>query len=838
MNWRAPLFYFGRLAVAAFYVISAIYCLLAYIPFTYQQVHVGGLLPWLTTFVKIHPYLNVVALALLVATMWPDVRNPRAKIPTIALLAAAGAGAVGLFVHPVLANLKNDGTSLGWCVVMLLPLVWMGVCDWAAYGRELQWGERLLAEEERLFRAAWPAGVFCGLLYAAILFVHTRLAHGTPMPARQWMWSLLWSLASQLVVFLGIFVALSFGVALAGVLKRWRFAEMFVVAAIAVAIVWMIFRVLVFAPLSFRGWTAAGMALAFGLAMVAFFTGTHAALSRRSALQPNSGLELLLWPLYFLRGWKPLARIAFFVGLSLLGYWLATSAIAFDWEYLLQHLVAVALWVASFAAFYMLAALRPPGLRLPLLYGIVVIALVGYACLQIAQPRRQEQAGTTSEAAALVDEYANYDVSFRLADEMLSGSGQGNTSDSETASFYTFLAANTDVARSKQIAPVDIQLVKSFDHAADPHPNIFVFVIDSLRRDYLGAYNPDVTFTPSFDAFARDSVVMQNAFTHYGGTGLSEPSIWVGGMMLHKQYIMPFAPMNTLKKLVDAENYNALISKDTILQTVLGPSPELGELDADIGTMNYDLCRSLTELSGKLPAAGSKPLFVYTQPQNIHISVIDREGRSVPAGETYPAGFNPPYASRVAHMDACFGQFITQLKKAGQYDNSIIIVTADHGDSLGERGRWGHAYTLFPEIVRVPLLIHLPASMKSSFVTDPQRIAFLTDITPTLYYLLGEKPLNDPLFGRPLFTATPEEQNAYARDAYLVVSSYAPVYGVVDRQGKTLYIVDGVNYRDYYYDMDASGHATSKPISDDVRRAYQARIRQLVSQVGRFYHFQ
>jgi hypothetical protein len=837
VSWKPPLFFFARMAVAAFYVVSAIYCLLAYIPFTYQQVHVGGLLPWLTAFVRIHPYLNVAALALLVPTVWAELRDTRAKIPTIGLLAASAAGMVALFIHPVLANLTNDASSLGWCVVMLLPLVWVGVCDWLANGAGLQWRERQVGEEERLFRAAWPSALFCGLLYAAILYVHTRVTHGVPLAGRQWAWALLWSLASQVLVFCGIFVLLSLGVALAGMSRHWRSVEMAMVAAIAVGIVWLIFRVLVFTPLSFRGWAAGGIAFALGFAMVVFFTGTHVALCRRAPAGADSGLELLLWPLHFLRGWKLVPRLAFFAGLALITYWLATAAIAFDWEYLLQQLVAVALWVAAFGAFYMLAAVRPGKLRLPLVYGAALIVVVGYAGLQLAQPRRQEQPGRGAEVASLVDEYANYDVSFRLADQLLSGAGEANSSDKETAAFYSFLAANTDVARSRQIDPVDIKLVEKFGPPSADRPNIFVFVIDSLRRDYLGAYNPGVTFTPNFDAFAHNSAVMENAFTHYGGTGLSEPSIWVGGMMLHKQYITPFTPMNTLKKLVDAEDYDAYVSKDTILQTVLGPSEEIHELDANIGSMSYDFCRTLSEVEAKLPGRSSagRPMFVYTQPQNIHVSVIDREGRSVPPGENYPTGFNPPYASRVAHLDGCFGGFVAALKKAGMYDNSIIVVTADHGDSLGERGRWGHAYTLFPEIVRIPLLIHLPEAVKSKYAYNPKSVAFLTDITPSLYYLLGEKPANDPMLGRPLFTTDASEQDAYARDSYLVVSSYAPVYGVLDSNGRMLYIADGVNYRDYYYDLSEDSKGASKPISDDLRRSNEARIRKLVLQIAKFY---
>ena len=62
-------------------------------------------------------------------------------------------------------------------------------------------------------------------------------------------------------------------------------------------------------------------------------------------------------------------------------------------------------------------------------------------------------------------------------------------------------------------------------------------MIDSLRRDYLSPYNPAVTFTPAIDALARDSLVYRNAFTQYGATGLSVPSLWVGGQILHKQYV-------------------------------------------------------------------------------------------------------------------------------------------------------------------------------------------------------------------------------------------------------------------------------------------------------------
>ena len=103
-------------------------------------------------------------------------------------------------------------------------------------------------------------------------------------------------------------------------------------------------------------------------------------------------------------------------------------------------------------------------------------------------------------------------------------------------------------------------------------PHIFVFVVDSLRRDYVSPYNRQVTFTPALERFAAESTVFERAFTRYGATGLSVPSLWVGGLVLHKQYVTPFAPMNTLARLLEHEQYAQWISMDNILDVILPPS--------------------------------------------------------------------------------------------------------------------------------------------------------------------------------------------------------------------------------------------------------------------------
>ena len=155
---------------------------------------------------------------------------------------------------------------------------------------------------------------------------------------------------------------------------------------------------------------------------------------------------------------------------------------------------------------------------------------------------------------------------------------------------------------------------------------------------------------------------------------------------------------------------------------------------------------------------------------------------------------------------------------------------------MGEGGRWGHAYTIFPEIVRIPLIVHLPAWLRGNVKSDPKMIAFLTDLTPTLYYLLGQKPIvNNELLGRPLFTVSLEEQKPYLRDSYLVVSSYAPVYGLLSENGRLLYIADGVNYRDYAYELSPDGSSSETSLSGEQRAEWQKDIQQQVKAISRFY---
>ena len=791
-------FLLARCSFLVFFVFTSLYCLLAYVPFTYQQFLKPGVLNSLVVFARFHPWFYWLTITGLAAT---SAEGLRSRSVTGILLAALGAFGIVLLFRPLLRNLENSDASYYWSLLALVPVLCLAIVDLSGGAAAVGQARALFLDQHRIFAAALQSALFLSLLYAGIAGLRTR----------EWTWPeegliLLWSVTHHLVLFSALFVILNWIWAAAIIFPQPQRAEFVLLHLLLGAMIWLTLHYIVFQPITFGGARAEMYAAALGVTVSAFV----------------AGIRLRAEPRAHTANWA--AGTCGIVTVALIGGCLALETAKIDWNYLLQKLTVTAVWLVVFLILCRtpLGVPNRPRSTLAMLL-IVASVVIGFRTMQ-ATPLHQNN-------IALLDRYAGYDVSFQLIRDALAPSAA-----SEERIFYGFLSQNTNIPRSIPVPPVEVNLVERLEGNRTPEPHIFIFVIDSLRRDYLSPYNPAVKFTPAVAAFARDSVVLDNAFTRYGGTGLSEPSLWVGGMMLHKQYVIPFHPMNSLEKLILASGYQAFISRDSILATILGNWPTLSELDRSRANMNYDFAATLKELESRISTAprANGPFFAYTQPQNIHISVIQREKESVLPGGPYD-GFYAPYASRLARLDSSFGEFIQFLKTRGMYDNSIIFFTSDHGDSLGEEGRWGHAYTVFPEILRIPLIVHLPSDLRKRLTYDPDAASFLTDITPSLYYLLGQRPIQPlEVFGRPLFTETAQEQRPYLRDDYLVASSYGAVYGILSSNGRRLYIADATNHKDHAFDLLSGGRL---PVSDSIRSTYQHLIRNHILEINRFYRY-
>ncbi|GLH72932.1 hypothetical protein GETHLI_14340 [Geothrix limicola] len=821
---------FARAGLLLLCVLSGAYALLAYIPFTYQAVIKFPMVSWIPAFVRLHPWLLLLLTGL---NLGMDLRRwwgPGGSTARRAFSLGAALFALAVLLRTPLRTIQNDTGSLFWAVAFLALPLWLLLLDARSAWEGTSWTSRPRDDARRLFLAALTAGLLAALLFPVLAWL--RLGPPDPKPTLEGLalvWG--WGLFAHLLVFLGA-AALLMGVLGLGQMFIWSWVEPALLAALVGAALTRFLLAVVFSPIAFGGPAALLVAALLAALVLAFLAGLVPGLQ---PLEPGaeSALDLALRPLIRLLRGRPF-RTAGLLALLAAGAGFALGrAAVFDWNFLFQKTLVVAASALGFVCLY--AAFSPGRPKVLWVWAVILVPVITMNVFLAFDEVLVARSGAFAERrlGALLDQEAGRDVSVRLLREALSPLRQAQQT------IYRILQKNSNIPHDVRTDPVEIQHVERLAPAPGPKPDIFIFVVDSLRRDYLGAYNPKVRFTPHLDRFAAESFALPRAFTRYGATGLSEPSIWTGSLMLHKQYITPFHPMNSLQKLLEADGYQGLISMDSIMDVVVKPGPWMKPLDPGVSTQDLRLGASLQKLEAALQARGSdpRPLFVYSQAQDIHISVINREGQDV-VGTGDFKGFYAPYASRVARVDAAFGRFIAFLKASGRFENSLIIFTADHGDSLGEEGRFGHAYTLFPEIVRIPLLIHLPESMKAGLKLDSEAPAFLTDLTPSLYYLLGHRPVRvDRALGRPLFTATPEEQIPYRQDHYLLASSYGAVFGILDGAGRQLYISDGVNFADHLYRLDAAAAGTPQSLSGGQKARYDKMILDDIDLVNRFYQF-
>jgi len=171
------------------------------------------------------------------------------------------------------------------------------------------------------------------------------------------------------------------------------------------------------------------------------------------------------------------------------------------------------------------------------------------------------------------------------------------------------------------------------------------------------------------------------------------------------------------------------------------------------------------------------------------------------------------------------------------YDRSVVILTADHGELIGEDGQWGHSYYLFPQVIQIPLFMHVPSWVDTAAV-DRHAVALTTDITPTLYSVFGYHPESTGMLaGRSVLEDEPD-RSAERRIGHVVLSaSYGAVYAVLSRNGRRLYIADAIHQQDYVFRRSAPSDLTwaESPVDRGTRELAQLRIRRYVDEVARTY---
>ncbi len=95
--------------------------------------------------------------------------------------------------------------------------------------------------------------------------------------------------------------------------------------------------------------------------------------------------------------------------------------------------------------------------------------------------------------------------------------------------------------------------------------------------------------------------------------------------------------------------------------------------------------------------------------------------------------------SYIELIDTMVGEVVTELKKTGQYDNTMIVLTADHGDMAGAHGFLSKGSYMYDEIYRIPLIIKSANATKSKRFSEP---VHLMDVTATMMHAMKDEPVN------------------------------------------------------------------------------------------------
>ncbi len=153
------------------------------------------------------------------------------------------------------------------------------------------------------------------------------------------------------------------------------------------------------------------------------------------------------------------------------------------------------------------------------------------------------------------------------------------------------------------------------------------------------------------------------------------------------------------------------------------------------------------------------------------------------------------YDSELAYMDANFGGFSQNLRKSGLLDQTLLVITADHGEFLGEYWTVGHPELLLNPVLRIPLILRYPDLIEPRVRRD---LTSNVDIFPTVLNLLGyEETIPPDVEGYDLLQAFPAGNR-------LVLSANAKndegVYSIVD--GRYKLIVNADSYLPRYFPYD------------------------------------
>jgi choline-sulfatase len=292
---------------------------------------------------------------------------------------------------------------------------------------------------------------------------------------------------------------------------------------------------------------------------------------------------------------------------------------------------------------------------------------------------------------------------------------------------------------------VDVEVPGDRD-GGDARPNVLLITIDTLRADRVGAYGDEKARTPVLDRLAGEGTRFANAFAAAPITLPSHASILTGAYpprhgVRHNGIFHLDADVETLAERLRAAGYaTGAVVGSYVLDRRFGLDRGFSSYDDEMGSERADSAGFLERSAEQVTSRATEWLARSGSPFFLWVHYYDPHHDYRP-----PAPFDEDfgddlYAGEVAYVDASLGQLVDALRAGGRLDDTIVAVTSDHGESLGEHGEETHSLTLYDATLAVPLIFRGPGVPVGRAVESVVRGV---DVAPTILALLGMAPFAD-----------------------------------------------------------------------------------------------
>ncbi|UCC40129.1 MAG: sulfatase-like hydrolase/transferase [Candidatus Aminicenantes bacterium] len=324
--------------------------------------------------------------------------------------------------------------------------------------------------------------------------------------------------------------------------------------------------------------------------------------------------------------------------------------------------------------------------------------------------------------------------------------------------------------------------------------NLLIITVDTLRADHVGIYGYKKIETPNMDTLGRNGVLFSRAFCHVPLTLPSHCSLFTGTLPLFhgvrdNGYRLPAFNITLAQILKDKGYQTAAFVGAFPLDSRFGLDNGFDVYDDLYGSKN--IVRDLSFIERKAEEVNNratewivqnkaKKFFVWVHYFDPHTPYDP----PTPYSRTYA---NREYDGEIAYTDSVIGNLIEKLEYLRLIDHTLIVLTSDHGEGLGDHNETTHGIFVYDATLRVPLIFHNPRILpKNRFV--PDQIG-LIDVMPTVLDLMGfeKNPgIQGESFKSAIFKGKPlSDKFVYIESvAAMMDRNWAPLYGIRTEEWK------------------------------------------------------